>query len=73
VFLRIFVCSQSGNHPQEDSAKSGYEVQNFNHPSISLAKHWRFLLCFPHFLGLKTSKITSIPSFQFINLAKFWQ
>jgi hypothetical protein len=33
VFLRIFVCSQSGNHPQEDSAKSGYEVQNFNHPS----------------------------------------
>jgi hypothetical protein len=39
VFLRIFVCSQSGNHPQEDSAKSGYEVQNFNHPSRSLATH----------------------------------
>jgi hypothetical protein len=30
-------CRKSGNHPQEDSAKSGYEVQNFNHPSISLA------------------------------------
>ncbi len=52
-------CRKSGNHPQEDSAKSGYEVQNFNDPSISLATHsktnikiWRFSLCFPHLLRI---------------------
>jgi hypothetical protein len=36
-FLRIFVSSQSGDHPLEDLAKYGYRPQIFYHPSICLA------------------------------------
>jgi hypothetical protein len=66
-FLGFFIHSQSGNHPQEDLAKSGYKPEIkykyviillfFDHKmktkSISLA-------IFPFSFSLKTSKITSL-------------
>ncbi len=66
-------CKKCGNHPQEDLAKSGYktgyEVQNFIHPSVSLATHsktkYKKLLCFPSLQNLQNQFIFKLSNSRF--------